>query len=339
MNLNIIGNGFDLYHGLPSSYYYFGCYLIKKDAKFYEEIGKMYNLNWCKPLGPSIVHDYEYIVEDIFWREFEKHLGEVDESFIVDTHNYDLCLENSDPIDIEMNDYEIAEKLKRYFAHWVIDTLDKKENYEIIEREMQRAVERLVFNNEDYFVIFNYTHTLQELYKISENKIHYVHGECFGEEDSDELIVGHGNNQRINELRGYIDKLEQSYNFTQEINNTINEYQCLLRYIENLKKDVQWCSVACNQFYQRINGNLDSINIYGLSLGDVDIPYLQQIRHNWPNTKWRFSYYSEKDQRKIDDVATVLNLNNSEYETFYFANSLANNIREEIIYTQDINIY
>lgn len=27
MNLNIIGNGFDLCHGLPSSYYYFGCYL------------------------------------------------------------------------------------------------------------------------------------------------------------------------------------------------------------------------------------------------------------------------------------------------------------------------
>lgn len=26
MRLNIIGNGFDLYHGLPSLYYYFGCF-------------------------------------------------------------------------------------------------------------------------------------------------------------------------------------------------------------------------------------------------------------------------------------------------------------------------
>lgn len=29
MRLNVIGNGFGLYHGLPSLYYYFGCFLAK----------------------------------------------------------------------------------------------------------------------------------------------------------------------------------------------------------------------------------------------------------------------------------------------------------------------
>lgn len=62
LNLNIIGNGFDLYHGLPSSYYYFGCYLIKTDAEFYEEFSNMYDFGYMKPIGPSIAHDYDYVV-------------------------------------------------------------------------------------------------------------------------------------------------------------------------------------------------------------------------------------------------------------------------------------
>ncbi|MBU3130277.1 bacteriophage abortive infection AbiH family protein [Clostridium tagluense] len=62
MNLNVIGNGFDLYHRLPSSYYYFGCYLIEKDPEFYEEVGRRYKFNYTKPIGPLIAHDYEYVV-------------------------------------------------------------------------------------------------------------------------------------------------------------------------------------------------------------------------------------------------------------------------------------
>ena len=339
MNLNIIGNGFDLYHGLPSSYYYFGCYLIKNDAEFYEEIGKMYNFKWMEPIGPPIAHDYKYAVENIFWRDFEKHLGEIDEIFIIDTHVEDLGLEYNDPVDIEMNEDQIAERLKRHFVHWVMETLDKEENYSVIKEFMKKIGSRVVLNDDDYFLQFNYTHILQRLYKITDDKIHYVHGECFGEDD-DELIIGHGNNQRIDEIKKYIDKLEKDYDFTQRMSNNINEYYCLLRYIERLKKDVSICSHGCNEFYRRINGNLDCINVYGLSLGDVDIPYLKQIRLRWPNSKWRFSYYSSEDKSKIVNVATtILNLNEDEYETFDFSNSLSNKIRERITEIQNIITY
>jgi hypothetical protein len=339
MNLNIIGNGFDLYHGLPSSYYYFGCYLIKNDPEFYEEVAKMYNFKYMEPIGPAIMHDYEHVVEDIFWRDFECHLGEVDEFFIVDTHEDDLGLEYDDPVDIEMNEDRIAEKLKRYFAHWVRDTLDKEENYDIIAELMREIDSRIVFSDEDYFLEFNYTHTLQQLYEISDGKIYYVHGECFGEDD-DELIIGHGNDSRINEIRELIDKYEEKYNYTQNSNNKINEYKCLLRYIEGLRKDVNRNMGMCDIFYRRIGTSLDCISVYGLSLGEVDIPYLSQIRAKWPNARWRFSYYSSGDQTRIVDVATrLLNLNEGEYDIFYFSNSLSNRIREEIVETQSIVCY
>jgi len=65
MNLNPIGNGFDLYHGSPSSYYYFGCFLIERDLELYEELSAMYGFRKGKSTGyPS--DDFTYGVEDIF---------------------------------------------------------------------------------------------------------------------------------------------------------------------------------------------------------------------------------------------------------------------------------
>lgn len=57
MRLNIIGNGFDLYHGLPSNYYYYDCYLIEKDLEFYLELGEMHSVKTIVPIGSAIVHD------------------------------------------------------------------------------------------------------------------------------------------------------------------------------------------------------------------------------------------------------------------------------------------
>ncbi|WP_426348819.1 AbiH family protein [Alloiococcus sp. CFN-8] len=339
MDLNIIGNGFDLYHGLPSSYYYFGCYLIKNDPEFYEEVGKMYNFSYMKQIGPPIAHYYEYVVENIFWKDFERHLGEVDEFFIIDTHEDDLGLEYNDAVDIEMNEDKIAEGLKRYFVRWVIDTLDKDESYDIITRMVKTIDSGVLFKDDDYFIEFNYTHILQQLYKISCDKIHYVHGESFGEEN-DELVIGHGNNQRIDEIKKHIKKLNGKYDFTQAMNNEINEYSCLLRYIERLKKDVNEHMLMCDIFYKGIGDNLDCINVYGLSLGEVDIPYLKQIRVKWPSSKWRFSYYSLEDETRIANVATqLLNLNEDEYETFHFFNPLSNEIRDQIVKTLNIVSY
>lgn len=338
MNLNIIGNGFDLYHGFPSSYYYFGSYIIKNDPEFYEQFAKMYNFRYLKPIGPQIAHEFEYMVEDIFWRNFEEHLGEIDDFFIVDTYETDLHLECNDPVDIEMNEDEIAETLKHYFTKWVMDTLDKDENYDIILEELKNIYNEIFFNKDDYFMVFNYTHTLQRLYKISDDRIHYVHGECIGEED--ELIIGHGNSQRIDKIINHIEMLMEENYYTQAWRNNINEYKCLLRYLERLKKDVNTHMMECNIFYNKIYGDLNYINVYGLSLGEVDIPYLKQIREKWPKSKWRFSYYSSQDKVRISDVVTKsLNLNKEEYRIFSFFNPISKGIRDKIIKKQNIISY
>ena len=75
-------------------------------------------------------------------------------------------------------------------------------------------------------------------------------------------------------------------------------------------------------------------------MGEVDIPYLKQIRTKWPNAKWKFSYYSSEGKTRIADVASkLLNLNEHEYDTFNFSNSLSNEIREQIVKVQNIVRY
>lgn len=338
MQLNIIGNGFDLYHGLPSSYYFFGCFLINNNPEFYEEIGKMYGLYYAEMIGPSIAHDYEYVVEDIFWRDFENHLGEVDEYFIVDTYEDDLGLENDDPVYIEMSEDMIAERLKQFFAHWVKDTLDQDENYELIAKFMDKATNIIEFECDDYFLEFNYTHTLQKIYNISDARIHYVHGECLGYDDY--LVIGHGNDYRIQQIKSDIEKFKDEYDYTQKSSNKISEYQCLLRFLNKLRKDVDSCKYMCELFYKNLSIDLDCINVYGMSLGDVDIPYLIQIRERWPNAHWRFSYYSNEDNIRIVEVAiNLLHLKKEEYDVFEFSNNLAQEIQEEIVKLQNIKKY
>ena len=334
MNLNLIGNGFDLYHGLPSSYYYFGCYLIETDHEFFEEIGKIYNLTNKIMVEPYISHEYEHAVEDLFWSNFESRLATVDEYFVVESSVDDLGLEIPDPVDLEINDDHNADVLKMKFCQWVIDTLDIDDNYELIRRHLL-INNYLHINADDYFLQFNYTHSLQRLYDVNDEMIHYVHGECLRPDD--ELIIGHGNDIVIRELSEKIEKLNEEYDYTQASNNRIAEYRCVLEYVKKLRKNVKRCMVDCDNFYGKIDENIDCICLYGLSLGEVDVPYLVQIRDRWPEAKWRFSYYDKADKKRIQKVArNDLMLKDNEFSTFRLVNTDSRAICNEIVQLRGI---
>ena len=82
------------------------------------------------------------------------------------------------------------------------------------------------------------------------------------------------------------------------------------------------------------------IKIYGLSLGEVDLPYLKKIKDRWSNTKWQFSYFGDRDFHYIDIVAQdYLNLTSDDYSKFLFRNDSSDEIRERIIQDNNIELY
>lgn len=96
----------------------------------------------------------------------------------------------------------------------------------------------------------------------------------------------------------------------------------------------------CDSFYKSIPTRPDYIIVYGMSLGDVDIPYLKQIRDIWHDTKWRFSYFNTKDLERIKFVCKhSLRLRKDEYEIFKFGNPTYTKILDKIISIQGIEKY
>ena len=208
MDLNIIGNGFDLYHGLPSSFYYFGCYLIEKDPELFMTMSKWFGFRHFSTIRKYPYEDFEYGVEKQFWSEFEECLGEVEDNAIIGTYDYDLGLEIEE-YDIPMEDYLLADEIRKTFVSWVSETLDVERNYKTINKYRKNPpLCNMKFSNTDKFLVFNYTHTLQKVYQIGDYNICYVHGECTGEED-DDLVFGHCNQKRIQEIKAIIEEYDK----------------------------------------------------------------------------------------------------------------------------------
>ena len=136
-NLNIIGNGFDLYHGLPTSYYYFACYFLKNYEEVYDDLASMYGIS--KGLYSHISEDLTRGIDDKgFWREFEKSLGYIDSGWVEGSLLDDLDLEFADPaVTLKIERPNLVSNIKEILYKWISNTVDKDEIYEIAKKHLK----------------------------------------------------------------------------------------------------------------------------------------------------------------------------------------------------------
>lgn len=164
--LYIIGNGFDLWHNLPTSYREF--YEFAKDIL--DELEEYYLFD------PDV---------DVPWYDFENTLGTFDADGFFDLHNeIDVQAEDFRPSFVYGLEDELAQETERHvavirdaFIDWV---------YQIDESQ---ATKNMQFNDNAIFINFNYTSTLQVVYGIEDKNILHIHG-CANKHH--DLIFGHG---------------------------------------------------------------------------------------------------------------------------------------------------
>ncbi len=329
MRLNLIGNGFDLYHGLPSSYYYFGCFLAETDWDFYKEMANMFDFIYARSEGfPS--DELIPVVDNIWWRDFEKMLGELNPNWLEESLLDDLALEYpEDPVDLEIPETNMSERIVRKFIEWISCNVNTKSNFTTIHSMIGHK--KRLFRKDDYFINFNYTQTLREIYKVSNEQIFFIHGECRYSGDSDNLIVGHGNTEAIKELEKQISSVEAEGFYMQEqaARNRLNEFKAEKEVLCNLKKDVDSIIIYMKQ---KLNTNAikpDEIWVWGLSCGDVDKPYIKALTEMYPNAKWRFSYYNETEKSERIKFSAELKIHDVEF--FEFVNEDSKNIRDLLV--------
>lgn len=290
MNLFVIGNGFDLAHGLKTSYGDFRDYLEEEDWSYLESLENMYG--FC-------IDSKKELVKYKLWRDFETNLSNIDEATIIDGGVYiDLGLEGGD-IGVEdtlnqywQEKYGFIERLNDFVMSWIKQ----------VDINISRRTNRISENRNDQFISFNYTLLLEEVYKIDKYNILHTHGSI--DEDDFTPVIGHGNKKKIVEMKQISKEASEEYD-----EKRCSIYGAVANYYERTLKDVQYFISLNRRFYTNLN-DVDEIYIIGHSLGKVDMPYFEEIKNNVSeNTIWNVCYYCEAEEASHRDKIISIGVN------------------------------
>lgn len=330
--LIILGNGFDLNYGLPTSYRdNLRLILQQIDSQKFRKLNNLY-----------FNQDVEY------WSDFESRVGRVlnteflhddlednlNQLYEVDVHGYPsehkLYGDSYTPVDNAI--YEAASKrvdLETWFKETHSEDFEDFQSYicdgfQKMAYESNLYLEKKLplykdfnFTEDDYFITFNYTSTLELIYNtISHNRIFHIHG---GGPEEFELIFGNleeeiggdkstfytenPNNPRTEYISEYPSNYEDfidQVNYTQEEIDAYNGFvDTVLRNVNiGMVKDLQ--ENELRQFLDNLDdANIDEIWVFGLSVGKVDVVYLEIINEFFSEARWQFSFFRERSRDPI----------------------------------------
>lgn len=267
--LIIIGNGFDLHHGIRSRYSEFATYLERVDQRTFD-----------------IVVDYVVPDKDL-WSALEERLADVDVDQIEDyAQNYLSSYGEEDWSEHGHHAYgyeikqicdAISEKLRKHFADW-IRQLELPAN---LKAPVKCIDQRALFLN------FNYTNTLQALYGVPIDRVLHIHGSVL--DSTSDIVLGHGFEQQAGDLRSRLTDEDTDV----RVAGGFELIDSLFAETFKPTKDI----IARNESFFRKLDTVTEIYVLGHSLAQVDEPYFSEVLKRVPGSAtWTVSYYS-------DDVA------------------------------------
>lgn len=266
--LYIIGNGFDIQHGLKSRYWDFKEYIDNTDKQLVEKLE-------------------EYFGSDALWSDFEETLAYLDTEQIVDEcMGYLQPYSAEDWSDAYHHDYQyevqqrinlITDTLKQRFTEWILQL-----------RLPKNAIENMVVDKNATFINFNYTDTLERLYKVTQDQIFYIHNKAI--DTNSTLILGHSRNPPNAKT------LDELYNDEDTDVRVADGNKILDDYFVETYKSTETIITENSDFFDRLR-NLETIYVFGHSLSVVDRPYFLEIikRIDKDKVNWKVSFHNQTD--------------------------------------------
>lgn len=286
-NLVIIGNGFDLFHGIKSSYWDFKEYL--------KEMGED---EFIKALE-------RYIYSDELWSSFEYALGSMDYEALEENNScYLLGYGDEDWSDSAHHDYQMmiseelsfSENISAYIKNWILS----------LQTAREKKISTDIINQDNVFVSFNYTDTLEQTYNIPREKILYIHGKA---KELTELIVGHGDESMITSMvqkdfsteeEAYIEYME-GYDIRE-----LEAEEIIRGYFRSTYKNVNNIIQNNLSFFNKLH-KIRRVYIIGHSLADVDLRYFSFLFDCLTeHIDWIVTYHKEYEKR--DFITKLLSI-------------------------------
>lgn len=279
--LYIIGNGFDLWHGLPTSYSHFS--------------------DFAGSLLSEIEWHYSFAFhQDNPWHDFENALGAYDPELFFSYHNgVDISADDFRPRDI----YGLEDGLEEQTDAHVSSICDAFVEW-VNQIDISQAILKTIFPENSIFLSFNYTSTLQSVYGIHTDRVLHIHGQVG---THDEIIFGHG--EEIREIPEFDEYGEPKWDMYSDARNKA-------RYpLYALKKQVDGVLVRHEQYFQQLS-DVTEIIVIGHSLNKIDHPYFSRINQSAPDAIWKICCYSVDDEESLRNNLIACGVSTDRISTF-----------------------
>lgn len=257
MRLYIIGNGFDLAHGIKCSY-----------QNFYKYV--------CENKSELAMYINEYYSNVDFWNEFETALGEIDAKYIYETEA-DACMLKDD---FDERDLRNLSDNLNYKCQYIREHLHDVFDCWIKQIDLSKATKSVFFyKRKSVYLSFNYTETLEKTYHIPNSQILYIHG------TRDNPIFGHNANECA-----CFGPSEESWVATDDADDAVKKiFQCTIKPVDDIIK-------KHTSFFGNLS-SVCEIVILGHSLNEIDRPYFEKIISIVPsNAQWQVSFHRNEDK-------------------------------------------
>ena len=268
--LYIIGNGFDLFHGLLSKYIDFYNWLNKQDKKHEEFV------RFLEEIFP-----YPGDIGKLLWSNFEEALGRYDLQHI--ENMFSLRIEenaqNGDSQENAMLSFlMVTDKIRMYLKEWVMS---------LEQAKVQRVFE---LSPECTYLSFNYTLLLENIYKIPYDHVLHIHRSV---SDPKPLIIGHNNSFPVD----IFDEVDEKESKLKKIADVIN----------SIDKNV-FSQIYANQaFFQSLN-KVNNVVVIGHSMAGIDMQYYYEIfKHIKDFTNWYFVCHDGHSWYKYQRIVEHIN--------------------------------
>lgn len=293
-SLFIIGNGFDIAHGIPTAYKYFRNYIINRypDSLLFRDttvsIEEYKDLPIDEVAAEALLYAMDHASgED--WNDFEDALSRI--------HFYDKLPEYSGERH-EEGTYEHQQEVtaflmiagmisgaladsasacwQEFFSSWIKTVENIVESGEIHPHE---ALASLFADPDARFMTFNYTKTLQHVYGVKVVK--HLHNRV-----GQTLIFGHG--------------VDDVWYKEPEGDRPSFGSSDLEDFLASLKKDTTKQLQKYHAFFKKLGTDIEKVYSYGFSYSKVDSPYIKEvIRRISPDATWCFTEHEAKNSKEF----------------------------------------
>ncbi|WP_321897187.1 bacteriophage abortive infection AbiH family protein [Burkholderia cepacia] len=269
--LYVVGNGFDLWHRIPSSYADFKAYVQGRDRDLLDAVDR-------------------YLPADKDWSDLESALADVDvDSIIEDLGHFMGSYGDDDWSDAGHHDFQyevdkvvqqLSSGLRMRFGEW-IRTL-------MIPTPDTASARLRTINADAAFLTFNYTSTLKALYGVPDTRVLHIHGSA--DAKAGELILGHAWNPQ--ERRSLNDRHDVA-----DIDSRLVEaHEILDDYFSRTFKPAARLIRENQAFFDHLH-SVDTVQVLGHSLSDVDLPYIHALLRvpGIAGARWLVASRSDRD--------------------------------------------